>query len=121
MYVQDYYNPSSHDAKFTSIKKYLDIAQNFHTDNALKNHWMLNHVSGYVGNSTSDTYRANAAAQNPKVIEYLENRTAPGSTGRLLFVFTGAAKSGNYDCQGDIMLPAVIDNNYKYRMKRKGE
>ena len=121
MYVQDYYNPSSHDAKFSSITKYLDIAQQFHTNDAMKNHWMLNHISGYVGASTSNTYRANAAAQNPKVIEYLHNRTTPGSTGILLFDYSGAAKSGNYNVQGDVMLQTVIDNNYKYRMKRKGE
>lgn len=121
MYVQDYYNPSSHETKFASIKKYLDIAQTFHTNDALKNHWMLNHVSGYVGSSTSNTYRANAAAQNPKVIEYLNNRTSPGSTGILLFDYSGAATSGSYNVQGDIMLQTVIDNNYKYRMKRKGE
>ncbi len=121
MYVQDYYNPSSHDTKFASITKYLDIAQQFHTEDAMKNHWMLNHISGYVGSSTSDTYRANAAAQNPKVIEYLHNRTTPGSTGILLFDYSGAATSGRYDVQGDVMLQTVIDNNYKYRMKRKGE
>lgn len=121
MYVQDYYNPSSHDAKFSSITKYLDIAQQFHTNDAMKNHWMLNHISGYVGSSTSNTYRANAAAQNPKVIEYLHNRTTPGSTGILLFDYSGAAKSGSYTVQGDVMLQTVIDNNYKYRMKRRGE
>lgn len=121
MYVQDYYNPSSHDTKFTSIKNYLDIAQTFHTNDALKNHWMLNHVSGYVGSSSSNTYRANAEAQNPKVIEYLHNRTAPGSTGILLFDYSGVATSGRYNVQGDVMLQTVIDNNYKYRMCRKGE
>lgn len=129
MYVQDYYNPSSHDTKFTSITKYLDIAQLFHTNDAMKNHWMLNHISGYVGRSSSDTYRANAAAQNPKVIEYLHNRTTPGSTGILLFDYSGAATSTTpgifndkvYNVQGDVMLQTVIDNNYKYRMKRKGE
>lgn len=121
MYVQDYYNPSSHDAKFASITKYLDIAQQFHTIDAMKNHWMLNHISGYVGSSTSNTYRANAAAQNPKVIEYLHNRTTPGSTGILLFDYSGAATSGGSTVQGDVMLQTVIDNNYKYRMKRKGE
>ena len=121
MYVQDYYDASSHETKFASITKYLDIAQQFHTNDAMKNHWMLNHISGYVGGSTSDTYRANAAAQNPKVIEYLHNRTTPGSTGILLFDYSGAAKSGSYTVQGDVMLQTVIDNNYKYRMKRKGE
>ena len=121
MYVQDYYNPSSHYTKFKSICEYLDIAQTFHTNDALKNHWMLNHVSGYVGPSTSNTYRANAAAQNPKVIEYLHNRTTPGSTGIILFDYSGAATSGSYTVQGDVMLQTVIDNNYKYRMRRKGE
>ena len=121
MYVQDYYNPSSHDTKFISIQKYLNIAQTFHTNDALKNHWMLNHVSGYVGSSTSNTYRANAAAQNPEVIKYLHNRTAPGSTGIILFDYSGVAESGNYNVQGDVMLQTVIDNNYKYRMRRKGE
>lgn len=121
MYVQDYYNPSSHATKFTSIKNYLDIAQKFHTEDTLKNHWMLNHVSGYVGSSTSNTYRANAAAQNPEVIKYLHNRTAPGSTGIILFDYSGVAESGNYNVQGDVMLQTVIDNNYKYRMRRKGE
>ena len=82
---------------------------------------MLNHVSGYVRYSTTNTYRANAAAQNPKVIEYLHNRTAPGSTGILLFDYSGAATSGSYNVQGDVMLQTVIDNNYKYRMCRKGE
>lgn len=121
MYVQDYYDTSSHETKFNSIKNYLDIAQKFHTEDALKNHWMLNHVSGYVRYSTSNTYRANAAAQNPKVIEYLHNRTAPGSTGIILFDYSGVAKSGRYNVQGDVMLQTVIDNNYKYRMRRRGE
>lgn len=121
MYVQDYYDTSSHETKFNSIKNYLGIAQKFHTEDALKNHWMLNHVSGYVRYSTSNTYRANAAAQNPKVIEYLHNRTAPGSTGIILFDYSGAATSGRYNVQGDVMLQTVIDNNYKYRMRRKGE
>ena len=121
MYVQDYYNASSHDTKFTSIRKYLDIAQEFHTNKTMKNHWMLNHVSGYARISSSDTYRSNAAAQNPKVIEYLHNRTTPGSTGIILFDYSGAATSGRYNVHGDVMLQTIIDNNYKYRMRRKGE
>ena len=121
MYVQDYYNASSHDTKFTSIRKYLDIAQEFHTNKTMKNHWMLNHVSGYARISSSDTYRSNSAAQNPKVIEYLHNRTTPGSTGIILFDYSGAATSGRYNVHGDVMLQTIIDNNYKYRMCRKGE
>ena len=121
MYVQDYYNPSSHAAKFSSIKTYLDIAQQFHIDSNKKNHWMLNHLSGYVGSSSSDTYRDNAAYQNPEVVKYINNRTSPGSTGILMLDYSGVAKYSNTTVQGDVMLQTVIDNNYKYRMRRKGE
>ena len=121
MYVQDYYNPSSHAAKFLSIKTYLDIAQQFHIDSNKKNHWMLNHLSGYVGSSSSDTYRENAAYQNPEVVKFINNRTSPGSTGILMLDYSGVATSSGTNVQGDVMLQTVIDNNYKYRMKRKGE
>lgn len=126
MYVQDYYNPSSHDTKWTSIKTYLDISKTFHTDANKINHWMINHASGYVGTSSSSTYRENAAAQNPKLISYITDDSWEGSTGIMLFDYAGASLSngflsGNTEVYGDIALQAIIDNNYKYRMKRKGE
>lgn len=122
MYVQDYYNPSSAETKFTSITKYFDIAQKFHLEEQYKNQWMLNHLSGYTGGvSTESGYRNNAAYQNAHSIEYLHNRSTPGSTGILMFDYSGAATSGSYNVQGDVMLQTVIDNNYKYRMCRKGE
>ena len=126
MYVQDYYNPSSHDTKWTSIKTYLDISKTFHTDATKINHWMINHASGYVGTSTSSTYRANAADQNPKLISYITDDSWEGSTGIMLFDYAGASLSngflsGNTEVYGDIALQTIIDNNYKYRMKRKGE
>lgn len=126
MYVQDYYNPSDHDTKWTSIQKYLDISKTFHTDAAKVNHWMINHASGYVGTSTSETYRQNAAAQNPKLIEYITSDEWEGSTGIMLFDYSGASLSngllgGSTEVYGDVALQTIIDNNYKYRMKRKGE
>lgn len=122
MYVQDYYNPSSAETKFTSITKYFDIAQKFHIEEQYKNQWMLNHLSGYTGGvSTESGYRNNAAYQNAHSIEYLHNRSTPGSTGILMFDYSGAATSGGYNVQGDVMLQTVIDNNYKYRMRRRGE
>ena len=35
--------------------------------------------------------------------------------------FVGAATSDGVAVQGDLCPQAIIDNNYKYRMKRKGE
>lgn len=126
MYVQDYYNPSSHDTKWTAIQKYLDITKTFHTDATKINHWAINHASGYVGSSSSSTYRNNAAAQNPKLISYITSDSWEGSTGIVLFDYAGASLSngflsGDTEVYGDIALQAIIDNNYKYRMKRKGE
>ena len=126
MYVQDYYNPSSHDTKWTAIQKYLDVSKTLHTDDAKINHWCINHASGYVGSSTSDTYRNNAAAQNPKLISYITSATWVGSTGIMLFDYAGASLSngflsGDTEVYGDVALQTIIDNNYKYRMKRRGE
>lgn len=126
MYVQDYYNPSSHDAKWQAIKAYLEITKTFHTDASKLNHWAINHASGYVGSSTSGTYRNNAAAHNPALISYLTSSTWEGSTGIMMFDYAGASLSnglltGDVEVQGDVALQTIIDNNYKYRMKRKGE
>lgn len=121
MYVQDYYNPSSHEAKWSSIQSYLDISRTFHTDPAKVNSWMINHCSGYTGTSSSSTYRNNAAYQNPKLIEYLHSDTWEGSTGIILFDYTASSTSGSTAVYGDVAVQTVIDNNYKYRMKRRGE
>ena len=126
MYVQDFYNPSSHDAKWQAIKTYLEITKTFHTDASKLNHWAINHASGYVGSSTSGTYRNNAAAHNPALISYLTSSTWEGSTGIMMFDYAGASLSnglltGDVEVQGDVALQTIIDNNYKYRMKRKGE
>ncbi len=121
MYVQDYYNPDSHALKWNSIKSYLDISRTFHTDPTKVNAWMINHCSGYTGSSSSSTYRNNAAYQNPKLIEYLQSDTWEGSTGIILFDYTASSTSGSTAVYGDVAVQTVIDNNYKYRMKRKGE
>lgn len=119
IYVQDYYKFPNHDTKYNNIIKMLDLAADFHTNDAHKNIWMINHISGYANTSTSNTYRANAAAQNDRVYKYMQNRT--GTTGITLFDYSGAKTSGSYTVNGDIILQAVINNNYRYRMKRKGE
>lgn len=121
MYVQDYYNSDSHELKWSSIQTHLEISRTFHTDPTKVNCWMINHCSGYSGGSTSSTYRNNAAYQNPKLISYLQSETWEGSTGIILFDYTASSTSGSTSVYGDVAVQTVIDNNYKYRMKRKGE
>ena len=119
--VQDYYNPANHQRKFATIKNHLDISATFHTVDALKNRWMINHLSGYTGTTSSSSYANNAAYQNPNVVQYLNNRTNHGSTGILLFDYSGVAKYNSTQVDGDVVLQTVIDNNYKYRMRRRGD
>ncbi len=121
MYVQDYYDEDSHEIKWNSIQKYLEISRTFHTDNSKTNHWMINHCSGYSGTTSSSAYRSNSAYQNPKLIEYLNSPEWEGSTGIIMFDYSGANISSSTTVLGDVALQTVIDNNYKYRMKRKGE
>lgn len=118
IYIQDDYDFSNYTVKYNGIVKMLNISETFHTNSSLVNTWMINHVSGYLNSSTSDTYRANSAEQNPKIFGYIKSEDWKGSTGILMFDYSGAAISGNYNVQGDIMLQSVIDNNYKYVMKR---
>ena len=121
MYVQDYYNPSTTAAKWSSIQTYLDIAKTFHTDKSKVNNWMINHCSGYAGTTSSSAYRNNAAYQNPRLIDYITSKEWEGGTGIVLFDYTGANKSSSTTVKGDIALQTIIDNNYKYHMKRRGE
>ena len=94
----------------------------FHTNPEMVNRWSVNHTSGYVGwASTTNGYRENAANNNIKLYNYINSTTWCGSTGIVLMDFVGAHTSGSYTVYGDLCPQAIIDNNYKYRMRRKGE
>ena len=134
MNIQDCYAPSEDgqskiyntskfpEIKWTGIKTLLDKSMTFHTDPTLINRWSVNHTSGYVHwLSTTNGYRENAANNNIKLYNYINSTTWCGSTGIVLMDFVGAHTSGSYTVYGDLCPQAIIDNNYKYRMKRKGE
>ena len=108
--------------KWNAIQTLLEKSRTFHTDAAMVNRWSINHTSGYTGwVSTTNGYRENAANNNVKLFNYLNSPDWRGSTGIVLMDFVGARRSGNYTVYGDLCPQAIIDNNYKFRMKRKGE
>ena len=116
--------------KWAAIQNLLDKSMKFHTELSLINRWSINHTSGYVGGqilrvyhsvSSTDGYRENAANNNIKLYNYINSSSWCGSTGIVLMDFVGAHTSGSYTVYGDLCPQAIIDNNYKYRMKRKGE
>lgn len=44
-----------------------------------------------------------------------------GSTGIMLLDFVGARESHGLTVYGDLLPQTIINNNYKYRMNRRGE
>ena len=126
------------EVKAAAIKDFMNEAAKFHIDDNHKNTWMINHTSGYSDNTlisgTVNAYRDNAQYQNPRFYSYLtgqaltingelidEGDKPVGTVGIVMMDWVGTRKSGNYIVFGDLLPQAIIDNNYKYRMKRKGE
>lgn len=132
--IQDCYNRSeagvSSDefstVKWNAIEALLEKSRYFHTNPAMINRWSYNHTSGYTSGiiataSTTDGYRENAANNHIKFYNKITSTDWVGSTGIILSDFVGARRSGNFTVYGDLLPQAIINNNYKYRMKRKGE
>lgn len=113
--------------KWQAVNNSLEKSRYFHTNPLMVNRWSYNHTSGYTSytngifESSTDGYRNNAANINIKFYNKITSSDWEGSTGIILSDFVGARKSGNYTVYGDLLPQAIINNNYKYRMKRKGE
>lgn len=121
--IQDYYNPSDAQAKIDLVKKELDLSAKSHTDVNYQNIWFINHCSGYIGSAASyDAYSNNASETNPNIYNYLNGSEKPvGSTGIMMLDFVGkrVAAVSSMTVYGDLLPQAIIDNNYKYQMKKR--
>jgi len=131
--VQDYYDMTDEantageaPGKVAVIKQLLGRSTQITTYEP----WVLNHVSGYslvrtIGTyeiPAIDGYRANAGYCNKLIHDYMTGDDwTPGPTGIMLMDYVGARTSNSYTVYGDILPQVIIDNNYKYRMRRKGE
>ena len=119
LYIQDFYDVSASGApatKTSSIQRLLQFSTSENTNPGL---WVINQTSGYskTGSmfgytfATSEGYRANAATQNPIVIDYLSSHTGP--TGIILMDFAGEDASSGYNVKGQALTNALIANNSK--------
>ena len=122
-YVQDYYKYTDDEGteKLNEIKSLYAITKKF--CKATNNFpWALNHTSGYCGSLGSTLqYQKNANYVNKPIYEVLQNETVLGPTGIVFMDFVGERDASIYTVYGDLLPQAIIDNNYKYRMLRKGE
>lgn len=131
VYCQNYYELSSSSdiaTKLTYVKNYISKSV---TNAATANNfvWTINHASGYVSSALDpDAYAQVGAGVNIELYNYINAMETPGSLGIILLDFVGQRDwndSGWFDddhtLYGDLLPQTIIDNNYKYRMKRKGE
>ena len=131
---QDYYQVSDEALKFNLIKDLLNISNQSHINPTYKNTWFINHCSGYENGGwielwpSVSEYATNARDVNQEIFKYLMGETtynneyfSLGSTGIMYLDFVGSRNctAGNYLVYGDLLPQTIIDNNYKYRMKRK--
>ena len=106
--------------KLASVKTYIEHAttQAKNGDNI----WVINHCSGYRGSSAIfSAYAELAEDLNPNIYEYIMNREEPGCLGAILLDFVGTRTFNARNVYGDLLPQTIIDNNYKYRMIRRGE
>lgn len=102
--------------KLTSVKTFIDYATNNNS-----NAWVINHCSGYRGsNAIFSAYAQLAEDLNPNIYKHIIERE-PGCLGMILLDFVGTRQYSSHNVYGDLLPQTIIDNNYKYRMKRKGE
>ena len=116
--LQDYYSVENKEAKIASIKNYVDLASA-----AEPGVWTINHTSGYTGTIGSDSsIKQNAENNNVALYDYLTDSSRPcGSTGIILLDHAGVRSSGSYDIYGDLLPQAIIDNNFAFQLRLKGE
>ncbi|MGN0189988.1 MAG: phosphatidylinositol-specific phospholipase C domain-containing protein [Candidatus Cryptobacteroides sp.] len=133
IYVQDMYSQErdgdSSDADFLAKKRtvvceMMDIAGKFTSDPALRNTWLVNYTSAYVGTYSifgykipnDNSYARNAESTNTAAYNYLVSREA-APTGIVMMDFAGASVYNvggtDYNVCGDLLVQKIIDNNYR--------
>lgn len=116
--LQDYYSVGNKEGKIASILNFADLAAG-----AEPGVWTINHTSGYVGKIGSDlSIKQNAENNNIAIYNYLTGSSKPcGGTGIILLDHAGIHSSGPFDIYGDLLPQAVIDNNFAFPLRIKGE
>ena len=122
LYVQDYYSISDTSEKSGYVKQMANLSTTTNLPNVAEA-WFINHCSGYTGDtSSSAAYRENAAVQNLALYNYLTSDSyVAGPLGIVLMDYVGARTFSGDTVYGDLCVQAIIDNNYKAYLKRKGE
>lgn len=129
IYIQNafysaYGNNQTHADKQSYIKAADDEAVKLHTQDT--HNWVLNYVGG-ANSQTTDDYQLAAAANNKFFNDWLIGNTingktrAEGPTGIVMVSHQGVQKTSNgTSVYGENLPQTIINNNFKFRMQRKG-
>lgn len=108
LYVQDFYECQTAERKNTAIHNMLEYSMTNPDDNT----WVINHASGYIGSSgTNSNIKSLAEASNKYILDYLNQSELQGRTGIVFMDFAGKEKSGSTNVYGNELVTCIIDNN----------
>ncbi|MBQ0019294.1 MAG: hypothetical protein KBT39_02105 [Bacteroidales bacterium] len=107
--IQDKYNTNGKD-KQNEVKAMLDIS----SQNTVRKNFHYNFTSSAykILGSSPATY---ASQTNPVIASYLNDGSIEGPTGYVYADFMGSSSNG-----GEVLLRAVVDQNYRYVFKGRG-
>ncbi len=122
LYVQDFYEctgSGDDNVKREAVATMYDFSSTLCDPSSPTDIWVINHTSGYTKSASSDGNRDLAAKANAALIECLEDESRKaGPTGIVLMDFAGVDTSGKYDVKGLTLVNAIIDNNFRYTMRK---
>lgn len=112
--------------KKLAIQQLFDTALTQYEKNSSHNEWFMNDLGGIYTSNNSTTRLAKD--MNALAVEKLQARTENASTGLVFMNFAdrGVKQSdGSYtgsgaDCKSDYLLATIIDNNFKFALRKKG-
>ena len=121
MYVQDIeesYDANEINKKKAEIKKLLDKFADVPEDELV---WCFNHASGYYNegrrSATICNYPKHAQYVNGEIADYIKNKIAGRPTGIIMMDYAGDDTRKRYTTRyyvnGDKLMNAVIDNNFR--------
>lgn len=79
--------------------------------------WCLTYMAG-ASNDEKSGYLANAELMHPYFFNWANKQTTFGPFGIVFMDFVGSRKTDDVTTYGDLLPQAIIDNNYRFTMKR---
>lgn len=78
-------------------------------------------LAGYdKGNNNTDGYKANAKTVHPAIVDWLNKQTEFGPLGIVYMDYIGTDVIDGQKVYGDLLPQLIIDQNYKFKMKKRG-